>query len=80
MERKSKKTMKIGGDYIKIQKKLNREIELERNGGRWIAIDRPHKNKKLYNRKRDKKINYDNLPLFLIKTSQVPFSYFQTTI
>ena len=80
MERKSKKTIKIGGDYIKIQKKLNREIELERNGGRWIAIDRPHKNKKLYNRKRDKKINYDNLPLFLIKTSQVPFNHFQATI
>lgn len=57
--------MKIGDDYIKVQKKINREIELERNGGRWIAVDRPHKNKKAYNRKRDKKINYDNLSLFL---------------
>lgn len=57
--------MKIGDDYIKVQKKINREIELERNGGRWIAVDRPHKNKKAYDRKRDKKINCDNLSLFL---------------
>ena len=66
MKRKSKNAMRIGDDYLKIQKKLNREIELERNGGRWIAIDRPHKNKKIYNRKRDKKIKYDNLPLFFL--------------
>ena len=66
MKQKNKKSMRIGDDYIKIQKKINREIELERNGGRWIAVDRPHKNKKIYNRKRDKKINYDNLPLFFI--------------
>lgn len=66
MKKIKQKTMKIGDDYIKIQKKLNREIELERNGGRWIAVDRPHKNKKMYNRKRDKKINYDNLPLFFL--------------
>lgn len=47
-------------DYIKIQKKLNREIELERNGGRWIAINRVHESKKAYNRKRNKKINLDD--------------------
>lgn len=28
---------------------------MERNGGRWISIDRPHKNKKKYNRKDNKK-------------------------
>lgn len=27
-------------------KKANRELELERNGGRWAAVDRPHKNGK----------------------------------
>lgn len=43
---------------IKALKKANREIELERNGGRWIAINRPHKNLKKYDRKRDKK-NYE---------------------
>jgi hypothetical protein len=52
-------------DVIKAFKKANREIELERNGGRWIAINRPHKNKKKYDRKRDKKINID-LPLFFL--------------
>lgn len=40
---KKQKTI-IGDDYIKIQKKINREIELERNGGRWIAVNRPWKN------------------------------------
>ena len=64
MKKIKQKTMHVGDDYLKMQKKINREIELERNGGHWIAIDRPHKNKKLYNRKRDKKINFDNLPLF----------------
>ena len=64
MAKKKKNTMRIGEDYITIQKMLNRELELERNGGRWIQIDRPHKNKKLYSRKRDRKINFDNLPLF----------------
>lgn len=44
---------------IKALKKANRELELERNGGRWIAINRPHKNHKKYNRKRDKKIDFN---------------------
>ena len=42
-----KKPIIIGEDYIKIQRKLNREIELERNGGRWIAVNRTHKSKKI---------------------------------
>lgn len=46
-------------DYIKANKKLAREEELERNGGRWVAKDRPHKNLKKYDRKRDKK-NYNS--------------------
>lgn len=44
---------------IKAMKRANREIELARNGGRWIAVNRPHKNLKKYDRKRDKKINFD---------------------
>lgn len=44
-------------EYIKINKSLARLEELERNGGRWIAVNRPHKNKKKYDRKRDRKIN-----------------------
>lgn len=60
MKKHRKQNMTIGDDYVKVQKKLNRELELERNGGRWIAVDRPWKNKKLYDRKRDRKINYDS--------------------
>lgn len=56
---KTKKEMTIGiDDYIKANKKLAREEELQRNGGRWVAKDRPHKNLKKYDRKRDKK-NFD---------------------
>ena len=46
-------------EYIKANKKLAREEELARNGGRWVAKDRPHKNLKRYDRKRDKK-NFDS--------------------
>lgn len=67
MSRKTnkKKPLHIGDDYIKIQRKINRELELERNGGRWIAVDRPWKNQKLYNRKRDRKIDYDSSASFV---------------
>lgn len=41
-------------DYIRINKALAREEELERNGGRWIAVDSPHRNKKKYDRKKSK--------------------------
>ena len=37
-------------DVLSAFKEANRSIELERNGGRWIAKDRPHKNKKKYHR------------------------------
>lgn len=62
------KKMTIGlDDYIKVNRKLSREEELARNGGRWVAKDRPHKNKKAYDRKRDKK----NLDSFLSLSSFV---------
>ena len=38
-------------DVLSAFKEANRSIELERNGGRWIAKDRPHKNKKKYCKK-----------------------------
>lgn len=47
-------------DYIKACRKASREIELERNGGRWIAKDRPHKSKKQYNRRRDRRVTLDD--------------------
>jgi len=53
---KRKKKLTIGVDeYIKANKRLAREEELQRNGGRWVAKDRPHKNLKKYDRKRDKR-------------------------
>lgn len=50
-------------DYVKANRKASREEELEMNGGRWVAKDRPHKNKKTYNRKEGKRINFD-YPLY----------------
>lgn len=57
-----KRTMTIGvEEYIKANRKLAREEELRRNGGRWVSKDRPHKNLKKYDRKRDKK-NFESCP------------------
>ena len=61
MAKKKIKPIVIGQDYIKIQRKINRELELERNGGRWVAVKKVHQSKKDYNRKRDKKVITDNL-------------------
>ena len=68
MKRLKKQKMSIGvEDYIKANKKLAREEELQRNGGRWVAKDRPHKNLKKYDRKRDKKnFNFDLSLYFFI--------------
>ena len=62
---KKVKTKITREDYIKINKSLSRLEELEKNGGRWVAKDRPHKNKKKYNRKRDRAINFDCLFNFI---------------
>lgn len=62
-----KKKKNINDDVIKAFKKANRELQFERNGGgQWVSVNRPHKNKKKYDRKRDKKnFNFD-LSLFFI--------------
>ena len=60
------KPIVIGDDYLKIQRKLNRELELEKNGGRWISVNRIHKSKKAYDRKRDKKVKIDDSCLFFL--------------
>lgn len=59
MGKKKKKNL-IDEDCVKAFRKANREIEMERNGGRWIAIDRPHRNKKKYYRKEKHKNNGDS--------------------
>ena len=56
---KTKKKTTIQEDVIKALKKANRELQMERNGGgQWVSVNRPHKNLKKYDRKRDKK-NFD---------------------
>jgi len=36
----------------KIIKQVSRDISFDRNGGgQWVSMNRPHKNKKKYNRK-----------------------------
>ena len=60
---------------LKAFKKANREIEMERNDGKWIATHRVWKNKKAYNRKRDRKINSNSLFDFYIYT-QVNYLFF----
>lgn len=60
MKRKKKK-LSEKDMMLKAFRKANREIELERNGGRWTATTQTWKNKKAYNRKRDRKIDSDGL-------------------
>lgn len=62
-----KKKKNLNDDVIKAFKKANRELQFDRNGGgQWVSVNRPHKNKKKYDRKRDKK-NFDfDLSLFFI--------------
>lgn len=43
-------------DVIKALHISSKQAEIERNGGmQWVAVNRPHKNKKKYNRKDNKK-------------------------
>lgn len=68
MAKSKKKKKKIDSEeYIRINKSINRLEELERNGWRWIAKDRPHKNKKKYDRKRDRKVDFLSLNCLIMK-------------
>ena len=61
------KTKRNSNDVIKALNKANRDIAFERNGGgQFVAQTKVYKNKKKYNRKRDKKIQID-LSLFVFK-------------
>ena len=64
MKRKKKPGPRVGEleEYLKACRLASRIDELERNGGRWVAKDRPHKNMKAYDRKRDRKIE---VPFFV---------------
>ena len=75
MARKKRKKLSEEEIFLKAFKKANREIEMERNDGKWIATHRVWKNKKAYNRKRDRKIDSDGLFDFYIYT-QVNYLFF----
>ena len=68
MGHKKRKKLSEEEIFLKAFKKANREIEMERNDGKWIATQRVWKNKKAYNRKRDRKINSNSLFDFYIYT------------
>lgn len=63
---------KLNDEVVKAMKRGSRELQFERNGGgQFVAISRPHKNKKKYDRKRDKKkIDFD-LSLFFVSLSYI---------
>ena len=64
MTHKKRKKLSEQEIFLKAFKKANREIEMERNDGKWVATHRVWKNKKAYNRKRDRKIDSDDLFYF----------------
>ena len=64
--KQKKKKLSEKDMMLKAFRKANREIELERNGGHWTATTQTWKNKKAYNRKRDRKIDSDGLFDFYI--------------
>ena len=59
--KKKRKKLSQEEIFLKAFKKANREIEMERNDGKWVATHQVWKNKKAYNRKRDRKYNTDYL-------------------
>ena len=76
MAHKKRKKLSEEEIFLKGFKKANREIEMERNDGKWIATHRVWKNKKAYNRKRDRKIDSDGLFYF----GRFSFSLFTSLI
>ena len=67
---KKKKNNRLN-DVVKALRRAERELQLERNGydHPWVAMTIIHKNKKAYNRKRDRKnFNYNSDGLFFFVT------------
>ena len=66
------KKKKEENDVIKALHRAERELQFIRNGydHPWVAVNRVFKNKKAYNRKRDRKnFNYDSDGLFFFVIS-----------
>lgn len=60
-QKKKRKKLSQEEIFLKAFKKANREIEMERNDGKWVCTHQVWKNKKAYNRKRDRKYYTDYL-------------------
>lgn len=70
--KKSKQTK--SNEQFKILRMIARDLELERNDGKFVSITRPFKNKKKYNRndkKRELRKNLGSLYCFIIKTRYI---------
>ena len=91
--KKSKRTK--SNDPAKILRMISRDEELERNDGKWVAMNRVFKDKKKYDRKKMKKDLRDdlgslpflrklkgelNLPSSSLSQILQLFYHFQTTI
>lgn len=67
MNRKKKKKPDKQSDQILALHIAGRQDQFERNGGgQWVSVNRPHKNKKKYDRKQIRKEDRNNLPYFFI--------------
>ena len=59
--------MTKSNDPVKILRMISRNDEFERNGGgQWVAVNRIHKDKSKYDRKRNKKELKDDFNSFFI--------------
>ena len=70
--KKSKQTK--SNEQFKILRMISRDLELERNDGKFVSVTRPFKNKKKYNRndeKRELRKNLGSLYCFIIKTRYI---------
>ena len=70
--KKSKQTK--SNEQFKILRMIARDLELERNDGKFVSVTRPFKNKKKYNRndkKRELRKFLGSLYCFIIKTRYI---------
>lgn len=75
-QKKKRKKLSQEEIFLKAFKKANREIEMERNDGKWVSTHRIWKNKKAYNRKRDRKFNTDYLFFIFLNNRLIRFHPF----
>ena len=70
--KKSKQTK--SNEQFKILRMISRDLELERNDGKFVSVTRTFKNKKKYNRndkKRELRKDLGSLYCFIIKTRYI---------